>query len=468
MFGIIWGLVNDVRPDGKLHWPLVFSISDYHSFNVYFIYIGIFNSLLGYCIQQLATRGAALVRTKAFRSGVPFVELLNDLPGSPYWKRYFRSNLTWKILVRVAFLYPAVSIVSGVLYKKSLSLSTFDRQTKTNYNYTLVTKCANDISNCPGNRYLKYGVAMEQARSGGAHSKGEETIKSGYRLTFVAAPTTAPLTSPQMNITSIHATSLAMVADYRNVTETLPKPRGFSNQTYVDKTVSLALHGTNDLDWSFSVQALGDAIGPYQEVQGMTRFCIVQSEWQTVNGTLSLQSYSLVETNCTQLDLRFWSDGANGLHSEIASSLVSDIVDEHWGITHPDALRSAYVVPAMYAVLMLGGWGAVQPETIFRKNNFTSWILLKPDMDVIQLDRILAIEVKSVFMISYLIIVLAIFIAHWVLGFFIKKTYVTEWAPLWFALLSEAELKTFRQQIQESGTFESKGLEEETERELKY
>ena len=164
-----------------------------------------------------------------------------------------------------------------------------------------MTNCTYDVSDCLGNMYLKYGVALSQARSGGTCSMGIETTETGRRLTFVAAPTTAQLTSLKSNITSITGTSLAMVADYQNHTSTLPTPNGIITVSDRSTTAFLSFYGKQNLEWSISAQRYEDST-PYQTVQGVTRYCIVQCEWRTTNSSLSLQEYTLNDANCTQSD----------------------------------------------------------------------------------------------------------------------------------------------------------------------
>lgn len=430
----------------------------------YLTIIGVFHSFVGYCVQELASRAATQVRTRAFLSGTSPAELLNALPESPDWQRYFKSNFARKLLV-IGILYSGVSTVGGILYKQGLVLSTIENQTEANYNYTFVTNCTYAISDCLGNMYLKYGVALSQAKFGGTYSKGVETTDGGRRVTFVAAPTTAQLTSLQRNITSLYATSLALVADYQNVTSTeiLPTPNGTINVSDRSTTVSLAFYGKQDLDWSVSAQRFNDA-QPYQTVRGKTRYCVVRCEWRTINGSLSLQNYVLNDADCTQLDLGFWSDSttfrAQNFGRVMGLSLTTDIIDENWNsnAAHHDVLRSAYVVPTMYAVLVLGGWGGYWDA--LQDNSITRGVILSPALNVTQVNKTLAIEVKPPFMISYLVILSLIFIAHWISGFFDQKAYVTEWAPLWFGLLDDSAQENIRKQILNSNIFELNGIEE--------
>ena len=51
--------------------------------NTYLTVIGVFHSLVAYCPQELASRAATQVRTRAFINGTSSLELLNALPGSP-------------------------------------------------------------------------------------------------------------------------------------------------------------------------------------------------------------------------------------------------------------------------------------------------------------------------------------------------------------------------------------------------
>ena len=139
-------------------------------------------------------------------------------------------------------------------------------------------------------------------------------------------------------------------------------------------------------------------------------------------------------------------------------SFTSDIIDENWNsnVTYHDVLESAYVVPTMYAVLVLGGWGSYLD--VLRTNNVTSGMILSPVLNVTQDNNVLAIKSKPAFIVPYLVIISAIFIAHWTSGLFIRKVYVTEWAPLWFGLLSDDEQDNVKEQIRGSNIFESKGL----------
>ena len=357
----------------------------------------------------------------------------------------------------------------GILYKQGLVLSTIETQTEAHYDYTFMTNCTYALSTCAGNMYLKYGVALSQARFGGAYSRGIETTDTGRRLTFVAAPTTAQLTSLQRNMTSLYAASLALVTDYQNVTssETLPTPNGTINVSDRSTSASLAFYGKTDLDWSVSAQRFSDS-KPYQTVRGKTRYCVAQCEWRTVNSSLSLQSYILNDANCTQLDLGFWSDASRGRAQNYGQvmglSLTTDIIDENWNsdAVYHDVLQSAYVVPTMYAVLVFGGWGNYW--VALGNSSVTRGIMLSPALNVTQVNKILAIETKAPFMI-YLVILSVIFIAHWISGFFDQKAYVTEWAPLWFGLLSDSAQENIRKQIWSSNVFESNGLEEVSESE---
>jgi len=459
------GVKGAVRAGDKApHWPPVFLVSDYRSLTNYLTIIGIFHSSVGYCLQELASRAATQVRTRALLSGTSFTELLNALPGSPKWKRYFKSNLARKLLV-IGILFPTVSTIGGILYKQALVLTTFETHSEERYNYTFVTNCTYAISDCLGNMYLKYGVALSEARFGGAYSKGIETIESGRRLTFVAAPTAAQITTPKSNITSLNGLSLAIVADYQNVTsgETLPTSNGNITASDRSTTVSLAFYGKQNLDWSVAAKRFSDA-EPYQTVRGMTRYCVVQSEWRTIKGSLSLQKYTLDDAKCTQLDLGFWSNSATpraqNYGKVMGLSLTTDIIDEFWNphATHQDVLQSAYVVPTMYAVLVLGGWGGYWGK--LRNSSVTNWTILSPVLNVTQTNKVLAIKTEPAFMIPYLIILLLIFIAHWVSGLFSQKAYVTEWAPLWFGLLSDHEQENVRDQIRSRNIFESEGLKE--------
>jgi hypothetical protein len=390
------------------------------------------------------------------------VELLNALPGSPYWRRYFKSRLAQKLLITGIF-FSAVATIGGILYKQALVLSTFETQSQASYNYTFVTNCTSGISDCLGNMYLKYGVALSQARYGGTYSTGMERTETGRRLTFVAAPTTAQLASLQSNITTIRGLSLAMVADYQNSSATLPTPNGTISVSDRSTSVALSFYGKQNLEWSVSVQRYNDA-KPYQTVQGTTRYCIVQCEWRTVNSALALQSYILNDANCTQLDLGFWSDStaarAQNYGQVIGLSLTSDLIDEWWNpnVTHQDVLQSAYVVPTMYAVLVLGGWGDYW--TALKSNSVTSGTILSSVLNVTQNNRLLAIETKPPFLISYFILLSAIFIAHWMSGLFSQRAYVTEWAPLWLGMLSEHEQENIGDQIRGSNIFKSEGLKE--------
>lgn len=454
---------KDLRAGGEgLHWPPVFQISDYRTLNTYLTVIGVFHSLVAYCLQELASRAATQVRTRAFLRGTSFAELLNALPGSPDWKRYLKSKLARKLLT-IGIIFPAVSTIGGILYKQAFILSTFEIQSEASYNYTFVTNCTYAVSDCLGNMYLKYGVALSQARFGGAYSVGIETTETGRRLTFVAAPTTAQLTNSQSNITSITGMSLAMVADYHNVTSTLPTPNGTITVSDRSTTAFLSFYGKQNLEWSVSAQRFDDST-PYQTVQGVTRYCIVQCEWRTINSSLSLQGYTLNDANCTQSDLGFWSDSttarAQNYGKVMGLSLTSDIIDEDWNVnaTHQDVLQSAYVVPTMYAVLMLGGWGDYWD--VLQTDRVTSGTILSPVLNVTQDNKVLAIKLKPAFVVSYLVMLSAIFIAHWTSGFFIRKAYVTEWAPLWFGLLSDDEQDNVREQIRSSNIFESNGLRE--------
>lgn len=454
---------KDFRASDKVsHWPPIFQISDYRLLTTYLTIIGVFHSFVGYCVQKLASRAAAQVRTRAFLNGTSSAELLNTLPGSPNWKIYFKSNLAWKLLI-IGILYGGVITGGGILYKQGLVLSTIESQTGASYDYTFMTNCTNALGTCLGNMYLKYGVALSQARFGGAYSRGIETTDAGRRMTFVAAPTTAQLTSLQRNITSLHATSLALVTDYQNVTsgETLPTPNGTVNVTDRSTTASLAFYGKTDLDWSVSAQRFSDSI-PYQTVRGKTRYCVVQCEWRTIDSSLSLQTYILNDANCTQLDLGFWSDvtgtRAQNYGTVMGLSLTTDIIDENWNsnVTYHDVLQSAHVVPTMYAVLVFGGWGDYWVP--LQNNSVTRGIILSPSLNVTQVNQILAIEAKPPFMV-YLVILSIIFIAHWISGYYDRKVYVTEWAPLWFGLLSDSAQENVRKQIWSSNIFESDGLE---------
>ena len=78
-------------------------------------------------------------------------------------------------------------------------------------------------------------------------------------------------------------------------------------------------------------------------------------------------------------------------------SFTSDIIDENWNsnVTYHDVLESAYVVPTMYAVLVLGGWGSYLD--VLRTNSVTYGTILIPVLNVTQDNNVLAIKSKPCF-----------------------------------------------------------------------
>jgi len=160
---------------------------------------------------------------------------------------------------------------------------------------------------------------------------------------------------------------------------------------------------------------------------------------------LFLDSYRL--TNCTRFILGTWSNASAG---GIAHALFSDIND--W--EPKDVLDFAYVVPAMYATIALGGWDNLSTGL---QNISMVKPLLTETLNCELTLSVLAVESNKHF-VAYIVLLVLIFIALWISGFVDTRVFVTEWAPLWFGLLSGSEQEDIRKQIRDNLGLE--GLEE--------
>ena len=146
-----------------------------------------------------------------------------------------------------------------------------------------------------------------------------------------------------------------------------------------------------------------------------------------------LESYV---ANCSALSL-----GAPSYPSAegIAHALFSDITD--W--EPRNILDFAYIVPAMYATIVLGGWDHLW-------ENLTGITMLEPVLtDTLsshQTLETLVIE-SNKRLVAYIVLIVLIFIALWISGFVDTKVFVSEWAPLWFGLLSDSKQEEIRKQI---------------------
>jgi len=393
-------------------------------------------------------RVAAQLRTRAFLDkSASTAQLLNSLPGSPDWRISFKSRIA-RIIRYVGLFSGFLSIAGGILYKQGIVLSALPRQDNATYPHVFMTNCTADFEDCYYSRYYAYGVALRQADMGGLFSKGVEKLgdSTGYKLAFVSAPWVPHLTSPVKNITKIRAKTFAMVSEYRNATlAELPKDNVTWARVYnedVDVQLSSFL-GPNEVDWFFSATNRSNDVT--QSVRGNTSYCVAECEWRRKDRSLFLHSYRL--TNCTQSNLGTWSNvSAKG----IAHALFSDIDDWEFG----DVLDFAYVVPAMYATIALGGWDNLSTRL---KNISMVKPLLTETLKCHQTLSVLAVESNKHF-VAYVVLLVLIFIALWISGFVDTKVFVTEWAPLWFGLLSDSEQEDIRKQIRDNLGLE--GLEE--------
>lgn len=426
-----------------------FRITDYHTLNDALVIIGIFHTLVSYAIRKLMDRVATQFRTRAFLDkSASTAQLLNSLPGSPDSGIFFKSRIA-RIIRYVGLFSGFLSIAGGVLYKQGIVLSAVRKQNHATHPHVFVTNCTANFTDCPYSRYYAYGVALHEAKMGGVFSKGFENLTDSddyYRLAFVSAPWVPHLTSPVKNITKIRAKSFAMVSEYRSTTlAELPKDNVTWKGVHNDQmTVHLSSFLDKDVDWSFSATNLSD--GTTQSVRGITYYCTAECEWRTrKNHALFLYSYQ--PTNCTRHILGTWSDAsARG----ITHALFSDILD--W---QPEpVLHFAYVVPAMYATIALGQWDGLWTGL---KNITLVEPLLTETLNCTQTSRVLAIELNGYF-VAYIVLLVLIFIALWISGFVDTKVFVTEWAPLWFGLLSDSEQEDIRRQIRDNLGLE--GLEE--------
>jgi len=425
-------------------------IYDPHTLNNVLTITGIFHTLVSYAIRTLMDRVATQLRTRAFLDkSASTAQLLNSLPGSPDWRIFFKSRIARNIRY-VGLFSGFLSISGGILYKQGIVLSAVDRHNNATYPHVFMTNCTANFADCPYGRFYAYGVAIHQAREGarGRFSKGAEKLENstGYKLAFVSAPWVPHLTSPVKNITKIRAKTFAMVSEYRNATlAELPKDnvtwKTVHNQ---DTDVQLSSFlGPNEVDWFFSATNRSNNVT--QSVRGITSYCVANCEWRQKDRSLLLHSYVL--TNCTRSKLGTWGNVSAG---GIAHALFSDINDQK----PDDVLDLAYVVPAMYATIVLGGWDNLSTRL---KNIPMVKPLLTETLDCKQTLRVLAVESNRYF-VAYIALLVLIFIALWISGFVDTKVFVTEWAPLWFGLLSDSEQEDIRKQIRDNLGLE--GLEE--------
>ena len=425
----------------------IFPIYDYHTLNNVLTITGIFHTLVSYAIRTLMDRVAAQLRTRAFLDkSASTTQLLNSLPGSPDWRAFFKSRIA-RIIRYVGLFSGFLSIAGGVLYKQGIVLSAVRHENDATYPHVFMTNCTANFADCYYSRYYAYGVALQQARDGGQFSIGvENPIDSdGYRLAFVSAPWVPHLTSPVKNITKIRATTFAMVSEYRLATlAELPEDDVTLAEVYNDgMDVQLSSFLGPKVDWSFS--ATNRSNDATQNVLGITSYCVAECEWIRKDRSLVLDSYRLID--CTRFNLGTWSNlSAKG----IAHALFSDINDYR----PENVLDSAYVVPAMYATMALGTWDNLRRGL---KNISMVKPLLTETLNCTRTLRVLAVESNRHF-VAYIAILVLVFIALWISGFVDTKVFVTEWAPLWFGLLSDSEQEDIRKQIRDNLGLE--GLEE--------
>jgi len=257
-------------------------------------------------------------------------------------------------------------------------------------------------------------------------------------LTFVSAPLVPQITTPVRNITTINATTLAIKSEYRNATlDELPK----NNKTWagvhnngLGVEVRVAFYGQNDLEWSFSVFNLSD--GTNRSVRGRTYYCVAQCQWKKEKNENALVLETYTTSYCSPFSL-----GAPSYPSTagIAHALFSDIMDR----PSRNVLYFAYVAPAMYATIVLGGW-----DYLWR--NLTRIAELEPvltnTLNSHQTLEALVVE-SNKRLLAYIVLIVLIFIALWISEFVDTKVFVSEWAPLWFGLLSNSEQEEIRKQI---------------------
>jgi hypothetical protein len=417
-----------------------FKIPDTQTLNNALTVVGIFHAFVGYAIRQLMDRVATQLRTRAFLDkSASTAQLLNSLPGSPDWRVLFKSRIA-RIIRYVGLASGFLSIAGGVLYKQGIVLSETHVKNTTTYPHVFVTNCTANFSVCNYSRYFAYGFSIHQAAMGGRFSIGVEHPENSdrYTLAFVSAPLVPEVTSP----VKIRAKTFAMVSEYQSaIFAELPKEnissKGLHNS---HMKLTLSFHGHGDVDWSFSVSNLSDH--STRSVRGITHYCVAECEWRAKKGFLVLHSYNT--TNCTRSNLGPWGNvSAEG----IAHALFSDITD--W--QSENILDLAYVVPAMYATIILGRW-----EGLWRPLKKITWAnySLSDTLHCAQTWTVPAVEWNKHF-VAYIIFLVLIFTALWISGFVDTKVFVSEWAPLWFGLLPDSEQENVRKQIRNNLGLES-------------